>query len=76
MSTAIDDFAAARLRAARAQLEALGVPHDAAAAFEALIDGQDKRRAAMGRAEAADVRQLVLPLADAANDDTEGAAGE
>ena len=76
MSTAIDDFAAARLRAARAQLEALGVPQDAAAAFEALIDGQDKRRAAMGRAEAADVRQLVLPLADAANDDAEGTAGE
>jgi hypothetical protein len=73
MSTAIDTR---RVRVALARLQALGVPQEAADTFAALIDRQDARRAATGRTEAPDARQLALPLVDAANDDTEGADDE
>ena len=73
MSTAIDY---PRARAALARRSALAASPDGQDACRAIADELRREDAAMGRAEAADVRQLVLPLADAANDDTEDAAGE
>ena len=73
MSTAIDY---PRARAALARLSALAASAKGQDACRAIEDELYRENAAMGRAEAADVRQLVLPLADAANDDTEDADGE
>ena len=73
MSTAIDY---PRARAALARLSALAASAEGQDACRAIADRLRREDAAMGRAEAADVRQLVLPLAHAANDDAEDAAGE
>lgn len=73
MSTAIDY---PRARAALARLSALAASAEGQDACRAIADELRREDAAMGRAEAADVRQLVLPLAKVANDDTEDAAGE
>ena len=73
MSTAIDY---PRARAALARLSALAASAKGQDACRAIEDELYREDAAMGRAWAADVRQLVLPLANAANDDAEGTDGE
>ena len=75
-----DELAAARrVRVAVDRLRALGVPHEAVESFVALIDRQDMRRAATGRAGDSDADTqrahgpAYLPgpvrVVDAANDD-------
>lgn len=71
MNTAIDHK---RARAALARLSAIAASAEGQDACSGLAD--ELYDADMGRAVAADVRQLVLPLADAANDDAEGTDGE
>jgi hypothetical protein len=65
-----------RARAALARLEALAATTEGADACTAIAAELRRADAAMGRAGAADVRQLVLPLVLAANDDTEGPADD
>lgn len=71
MSTVID---LPRVQAARARLSAIAASAEGQDACSGLAG--ELYDAAMGRAVAADVRQLVLPLADAANDDAEDTDGE
>ena len=73
MSTVID---LPRVRVALARLRALAASPEGQEACLALAAELRREDAPTGRAGAADVRQLVLPLADAANDDTEDVAGE
>lgn len=65
-----------RVQAARARLSALAASAKGQDACRTIAGEMYREDAAMGRAEAADVRQFVLPLADAANDDAEGTDGE